>query len=240
MAQHIAQILFLVLAVNVCSFGQTIKTAAAPNSVTLKAFSYFKQIEGGRFDDYLSRIRPIALAPELRARVLKMLSKDDLVLPSAQGRAKLEALEPILKYHRRNSVIELRVLRAPTATAVFLAGAAVLITEPALEILTAEELQAVVAHELGHEYYWNEFEVARHNRDYAEMQELELRCDGIAVTTLVHLGLEPTSLVSAIAKLNKYNAHPGFTSGQNQTYVSFNDRVAFIHRMIEFVSTSRT
>jgi hypothetical protein len=86
------------------------------------------------------------------------------------------------------------------------------------------------------EYYLNEFEVARHNHDYPEMQELELRCDGIAVTTLEHLGLEPASLVSAIAKLKKFNAHPGSPSGQNQTYVSFNDRVAFIYRMIEFVS----
>jgi predicted Zn-dependent protease len=169
-----------------------------------------------------------------------MISKDDLVLPSAQGRAKLESLEPILKYHQRNSVIELRVLRAPTATAVFLAGAAVLITEPALEILTAEELQAVVAHELGHEYYWNEFEAARHHHDYSEVQELELRCDGIAVITLEHLGLDPTSLISATAKLNKHNLHPASSSPQNQNYVAFDKRVEFIHRMIEFVATSRT
>jgi hypothetical protein len=34
----------------------------------------------------------------------------------------LKELEPILKYHQRDSVIQLKVLRAPTATAVFLAG----------------------------------------------------------------------------------------------------------------------
>jgi hypothetical protein len=236
MAQHIAQILLVVLAVNTFTFAQTIKTAASLDSVTLKALTYFEQIEGRRFDDYLSQIRPVALAPKLRARVLNMLSKDDLVLPSAQDRAKLEALEPILKYHQRNSVIDLRVLRAPTATAVFLAGAAVLITKPALEILTAEELQAVVAHELGHEYYWNEFEAARHHHDYSEMQELELRCDGIAVITLEHLGLEPASLISAITKLNKYNSHQGSSSAQSQNYVTFDERVEFIYRMIEFVA----
>jgi len=162
-----------------------------------------------------------------------MISKDDLVLPSAQGRAKLESLEPILKYHQRNSVIELRVLRAPTATAVFLAGAAVLITEPALEILTAEELQAVVAHELGHEYYWNEFEHARQNHDYSEMQELELRCDGIAVVTLDHVGVNPESLISAITKLNKYNERPGSLNSPN--YVAFRERSGFIRSMAELL-----
>jgi tetratricopeptide (TPR) repeat protein len=233
MAQHIAQILLVVLAVNTFTFAQTIKTAASLDSVTLKAFTYFEHIEGGRFDDYLNRLRPVALAPELRARVLNMISKDDLVLPSAQGRAKLESLEPILKYHQRNSVIELRVLRAPTATAVFLAGAAVIITEPALEILTAEELQAVVAHELGHEYYWNEFEVARHNHDYSTMQELELRCDGIAVVTLDHVGVNPESLISAITKLNKYNERPGSLNSPN--YVAFQERSGFIRSMAELL-----
>lgn len=236
MAQHIAQILLVVLAVNTFTFAQTIKTAASLNSVTLKAFTYFEQIDGRRFDDYLSRIRPNALAPELRGKVLKILQKDDIVNPPADGLAKLRTLEPILKYHQRDSIIELKVLRAPTATAVFLAGAAVLITEPALKILTAAELQAVVAHELGHEYYWTRFELARQNHEYTELQELELRCDGIAIVTLETLGLDPESLVSAIAKLNKHNSHQGSSSAQNQNYVAFDERVAFIHRMIELLS----
>lgn len=234
MAQHIAQILVVTFAVNTFVFAQTITTAASLNGVTLKAFSYFDSVEGRRFDEYLSRIRLVALAPELRTKVLKMLPKDDLVNPSADELAKLKTLEPILKYHQRDSVIELKVLRATTATAVFLAGAAVLITEPALKILTAAELQAVVAHELGHEYYWTRFEVARQNHQYTELQELELRCDGIAVITLKHLGLDPTRLISAIAKLNKYNSHPSSLIAP-QNYVAFNERVAFIQRMIDFV-----
>jgi len=121
---------------------------------------------------------------------------------------------------------------------VFLAGAAVLITEPALEILTAEELQAVVAHELGHEYYWNEFEAARHNHDYSELQELELRCDGIAVVTLDHVGVNPERLISAITKLNKYNERPGSLNSPN--YVAFKERRSFIRSMAELLRAGRT
>ena len=162
-----------------------------------------------------------------------MLPKDDLVCPSAQSLAKLKSLEPILKYHQRDSVIELKVLRAHTATAVFLAGAAVLITEPALEILATEELQAVVAHELGHEYCWSRFELARQNHDYSEMQELELRCDGIAVITLQHVGVDPENLISAITKLDKHNERPGSPSSQN--YVAFKERITFIRLMVALV-----
>ena len=236
MLRHIAIAMTLMFALNALTLGQTASKESPPSSVTMKALSYFQKVDGQQFDDHLQRIRPGALAPELRVRVLNMLPKEDLMTPSADESAKLKTLEPILKYHQRDSVIEFKVLRASTATAVFLAGAAVLITGPALKILTVEELQAVVAHELGHEYYWNRFELARQNRDYTELQELELRCDGIAVVTLQHLGLDPESLVSAITKLNKYNAHPGSSSTQNQNYVAFSERVAFIHQMIELVS----
>jgi hypothetical protein len=151
--------------------------------------------------------------------------------PNAEDLDRVRALDHLLKYHGRDSVIEIKVLRFRTATAVFLAGAAVLITEPALKILTADELQAIVAHELGHKYYWNRFEQARRNNESSEVQELELRCDGIAVITLPHLGINPENLISAVNKLNKYNKQPS-----SHPYVAFDERAAIIQRMIELVS----
>jgi hypothetical protein len=38
------------------------------------------------------------------------------------------------------------------------ARSVVLITDTALRVLTATQLQAPVAHEIGHEYVWDEFE----------------------------------------------------------------------------------
>jgi hypothetical protein len=232
MARHIALVIISVLALNACASSQVIRNAPELNEVPLKAFSYFERITNRQYDAFLRSIRPSGLTPELRATALRMLPKNDLVNPNADEVAKLETLGRILKYHQRDSVIEIKVLRSDhTATAVFLAGAAVLITEPALKVLTADELQAVVAHELGHEYYWNRFEAARENKNYLEVQELELRCDGIAVITLNHVGINPANLIYAITKLNRHNEHPG-----SANYVGFNDRVAFIQRMIELVS----
>jgi hypothetical protein len=250
MAQRVALMIALTFVWNISGLGQTTKTLASLNSVTLSAFSYFQQVEGHGFDDYLRRIRPAALTPDLRVRVLNMLPSADLVNPRADWLAKLKTLNPILNYHERLSVIEIKVLRLPDkpsrddhsgsltkfATAMFLAGTAVLITEPALEILTAEELQAVVAHELGHEYYWNQFDRASRNKQYAELQELELRCDGIAVVTLLHVGVDPESLISAITKLNKHNLQQSQSSSKN--YVAFSERSAFIRLVTELVKTN--
>ena len=125
----------------------------------------------------------------------------------------------------------MKVLRVDGATAAFLAGAAILITEPTLEVLSSQELQATVAHELGHEYFWGEFEVARQHADYATLQEIELRCDGIAVITLHALGLDPESVLASARTLSRYNGPPKSGAHANR-YVKSKEREAFIRSMI--------
>ncbi len=237
MDKHIA--LAVVLMFTLKSFASAQPSGNEPvlSGVTLQAFSYFERIQNNQFDDFLGSIRPSRLTPELRARVLGMLPKDDLLNPDAKELAKLKTLDQLLKYHHRDSFIEIKVLRTHTASALFLAGAAILITEPALKLLTADELQAIVAHELAHEYYWNRFEMARQKKNYSELQELELRCDGIAVIALQHLGIKPETLVSAIVKLNRHNQRYGSIESLN--YVAFDERVAFINRMTELVSAKQ-
>lgn len=232
MPRQLTLLIILMVSLNTSTLAQTTKLKAPLNQTTTNALYYFKQVEGQQFDEYLTRIRPSPLAPDLKARVLRMLLGTELITPSPDQLVKLNTLQSVLKYHERERIIEVRVLRAPTATAVFLAGAAVLITEPAMKLLTAKELDAVVAHELGHEYYWNQFEFARQRRDYSEVQELELRCDGIAVVTLQHLGIDPECLITAIEKLNAYNKA---NTSSSLNYVSFSERALFIRLFAQLV-----
>jgi hypothetical protein len=50
-------------------------------------------------------------------------------------------------------------------------------------LLDAEELQALVAHEVGHEYVWTERERLFRMADPSRLKDLELMCDGIAIAT---------------------------------------------------------
>jgi len=213
---------------------QTNKTSASPGSASSTALAYFEKVHNRSFDDFLKSIRPYRLAPELKARVIGMLRKEDIVTASAKAQAKLDALAPILKYHDRSSVIDLKVMRLNQAVVVFLAGAAVLISERALDMLTGEELQAVVAHELGHEYFWNEYEQARLNKQYEKMQEIELRCDGMAVIAMNRLGLDPSHLISAITKLTE--SHKGKLINR-ESYVSLDERIRFIQAFREVLAS---
>jgi Zn-dependent protease with chaperone function len=189
-------------------------------------------LAGRRFNDFLRSVRPEKLSPALKSQALSMLRKEDVVTPSAEGRIKLDATAPILNYFERSSIIELKILRVRQATSAFLAGAAVIITEPAIEILAPEELQAVVAHELAHEYFWGEYELARQRQQYKIMHELELRCDGFAVMALSQLGLDPESLISAVTKLTRFNERQGIST-TSDIYTSLDDRFHFIRSIIE-------
>ena len=64
-------------------------------------------------------------------------------------------------------------------------------------------------------------------KDYKKMQELELRCDGIAVLTLRRVGIDPENLVSAIQKVTRFNQLRD-TVATSASYVSLKERVRFI------------
>jgi hypothetical protein len=62
------------------------------------------------------------------------------------------------------------------------------------------------------------------------LQELELRCDGIAVMTLRSLGIDRSHLIHAAIKLTRYNERTGATM-MTARQVSLERRIAFIKQV---------
>ena len=71
----------------------------------------------------------------------------------------------------------------------------------ALDLLTDEEVTALVGHEIGHLYFAEALEAARIAPDERRARIIELECDLAALTTLTALRIEPLSLISAVEKL---------------------------------------
>ena len=65
-----------------------------------------------------------------------------------------------------------------------------LISLPALRLVSEDQLRAVVAHEAAHEYVHAEYERATAAGRRDQLQDLELVCDIIAVLTLNAIGQE--------------------------------------------------
>ena len=93
-----------------------------------------------------------------QGRILAMLpadgNKHDL------NTAQLKKLAAVRRYSnctdaKRSTII--RIIEVPQAAVALHARAVVLVSERALDLLDADELQALVAHEIGHEYFWGEY-----------------------------------------------------------------------------------
>lgn len=217
--------------------GQEFSKSSSSGSEAELALQYFQQIGNGKgnLDEYIKSIRPVEISAERRARLVASIRKEDIVATSPSRQAKLNALRPVLEYHER-AAVEVKILRFPIALAWagFLEGAAVVISEEAVDILTAEELQAVITHELGHEYFSAEYELARSNKRWDKVKELELRCDAISIITMKSLGLNPDRLISAVTKLTKFNEERGVKNNPNLA-TSLDDRLRFFQAMRRLV-----
>jgi hypothetical protein len=209
--------------------------AASPEAA--RALQYFAPSPRS-WDTYLESIRPAAVSADRKARALAMVRKEDVIEPSVERQAKLEALRPVLEYLQRDAVVEVKILRLRLAWAGFLGGAAILVSEEAIDLLTAEELQAVVAHELAHEYFSDEYEAARHDMRYDTLKEVELRCDAVSIITLRRLGLDAGSLLSAVSKLTKFNDRRRFPNNPNLV-PSVEQRADFSQAIIALVEVGR-
>ena len=81
------------------------------------------------------------------------MPQESVLEPTATERVKLATLDVILAYHERLQVYAIKVIDVPVASVNWYPPAVVLISRPALRLLSVPELQATVAHEIGHEYF---------------------------------------------------------------------------------------
>jgi hypothetical protein len=180
----------------------------------------------------LDSLRPRPISPEEKRRELSSLPRIGQLQATPDEAGKLASVQRVLIYHRRQDVFEAKVIDLPQAGIVLYARSILLISRPALRVLSAAELQAAVAHEAGHEYFWTEFEHLGQGHDATARQELELRCDAIAVLTLLDLGLDPGKLVTAVRAMTRFNELIGaaITEGEYPTPAA---RARFIRRVVD-------
>jgi len=155
---------------------------------------------------YLALCRPRpATAHEREAFVRSLPAEGAVATLTSKQRAKIDGLAAVLRFHEREAVYDIRFIDEPQAWMGLHGRAVLLISVPALHILGAGELQALVAHEIGHEYLMTRWDGARASGDAARLRWAEAACDAIAALTLSALGLSTEALASAIAKVERYN-----------------------------------
>ena len=189
------------------------------------------------FARFLETARPAPVSAKDKARVLSTLPLEGEVTDfSASARQKLAALIKVLRATGRESVYEIKVIDVPQAAIGLHARAVILISEPALTLLDADELQALVAHEIGHEYVWTERERAFQLADRSRLKDLELMCDGIAIVTLHGLGMDVSRLMAGVQKISRSNRERFRTANNERDYPTLAQRQAFARAVVKWTS----
>ncbi len=189
----------------------------------------------------LDKSRPKPVAQDLKAVILASLPREGLVqkLPEPLRR-KLDSLEPVLHVQQRESVYEVRIFETEPKMFAFVglhARAVLLISDAALSLLTAEELQAAVAHEIGHEYVWAEYLEAAKRQDNQRLKELELYCDGVAILTLRQAGQAPAALLTATKKIANFNRMNTGPAANIERYPSADERRRFALAVVNWADS---
>ena len=198
-----------------------------------QALRFFEGLPGRDPDAILRTLRPPHVGADERARALAVLPESGELRPDRDELAKLAMLQPVLIYHERDQVFEIKVIDVPQAAVALHARAVLLISRPALRLVSGAELQALVAHEIGHDYFWRQFEETSARGDRNGRQELELKCDGIAVLTLVVLRLDPARLADGVRKQMRFNKMLG-ADANAADYPQLHDRQRFITALRDF------
>jgi hypothetical protein len=200
----------------------------------------FVQNRPGLFLRELRLRGPAPVSPETRNEIVRTLPNEgEVKVLSAPQRAKLASLRGILDVHERASVYVVKVIAVPQAVLALHAKCILLISEPGLAIWSAEELQALAAHEIGHEYVWEKYYDARARNRQEELQQLELYCDGISILTLTAAGVDPSKLTSAVEKGICYNRARLGLARNETSYPDFSRRARFHKALIRWISERR-
>jgi hypothetical protein len=194
------------------------------------ALRFFESVQDGDFDGFLRQLRRPAPSPASRAIEIAKMPKEGQLIPTLDEAVKLSALRPLLQFHGRERDMELQLFsEGGVAFAGLHARTVLLISREALDVINTDEFVALMAHELGHDYFWDAFDKAQQEGDQRLVQEIESRCDGIAVIAMARIGVDVEHLVSALTTLSR--PRRGWTTVNAGRYPPLDQRVRFIRTL---------
>ena len=167
-----------------------------------KALARLGDLSSATIRERLQQMRPLDYRPG-SFLVNKIVEAQHLPMVNNKRVDQLKAaLQPVLDYHGR-SKLPMVVLRSEQPKAYLVERATIIITTRMMAIASEEEIRGIIAHELAHEYVWQETVKAMKEKDWKLRRECELFCDAVAAFTLKELGDDPASYGRILERLTE-------------------------------------
>lgn len=232
MFKQTALIAVLVIASTIASSAQSTKHLASNGGASGKAEEILGGAEAARAIARLGDLSPAAIRERLKrmrqpgykpsqALVSKIIESQRLPISSGKAVDQIKAaLQPVLDYHGRGQM-PIYVLESEQPRAYMVQCAVIIITTRMMSGASEEELRGVVAHELAHEYAWDERIRAREAKSETLMREIELFCDAVAAFTLKEIGDDPASYARILGRMAQIGIVAGIAAGNTSRREAF-------------------
>jgi hypothetical protein len=184
-----------------------------------------------------NRPKPVP-APNRAVFLSRLPAEGEVVDFDESARRKLAGLTRFLERAERGSVYEIKVVDLAFARLATYERTAILVSQAVLTLLDGEELQALVAHEIGHEYVADDYNRAFASRDRRRLKDLELLCDAIGTVTLLKLGIDPSRLITAADRIRRYNRAKSGSPGDESAYPTLAERRQFARAVTAWMNTA--
>jgi peptidase M48-like protein len=231
MFKQVALTAILIMAFTVTVAGQVTKNLATDSNANGKREESLGGAEAAKAIERLGDLSSAAIRERLKQMripaylpgpmlINKIIELRELPIVKSKSVDRLKAvLQPVLDYHVHGRM-PIYVLRSDKPKAYLIERAVIIITTSMMDIAGDAEIRGIIAHELAHEYIWDELVQARRKKDWKLMRECELFCDAVAAFTLKEIGDDPASygrilqrmalvgINSGIATKPKSDSHP--------------------------------
>jgi Zn-dependent protease with chaperone function len=111
-------------------------------------------------------------------------------------------------------------------------------SQSVVELLNEQELQAVVAHEIGHAYVWHATREAQDAKDHLRLRQIELFCDAVSILTLRRLELNPRYLIASVEKMERFNNERFGRPLNSASYPTLSERKKSWTRVMNWIGST--
>jgi Peptidase family M48 len=237
MFKQVALTAILIISFTVTVAGQVTKNLATGSNANGEREESLGEAEAAKAIERLGDLSPAAIRARLKQMRLpaylpgpmfvnKIIGLQDLPIAESKRVDRLKAvLQPVHDYHER-SRMPIYVLRSEHPKAYLVDRSVIIITTSMMDIAGDAEIRGIIAHELAHEYIWDELAQARRGKDGKLMREYELFCDAVAAFTLKEIGDDPASYGRILLRMALAGIKLGIAMRQkSDTHPSLDTRI---------------
>lgn len=116
---------------------------------------------------------------------------------------------------------------------------ALFISDSAAKILTDDEIEGAIAHEIIHLIVYENFKEAVESNDFKRQRTIELFCDGAAISIIQAKGKNPINVLTGLKKMEKLLQKVDKNAVQGVHHPTIKYREKFYNRLIEKITLAK-